>query len=61
MDNNYSVNLDNLRAKGGIMLFSVQRPDKLYRGIILLSPLRHNHRKKIICMREFALSAYADK
>jgi len=53
--NDYSgnSNTDILQTKGGVMLFSVQRPEKVYRGIVFLSPVRDSHHRRVICMREY--------
>lgn len=46
-------NQTTLSSKGGIMLFTIERPDRLYKGIILLSPAKGDHHNRIICMREY--------
>lgn len=42
-----------LQAKGGIMLFSVERQSRFYRGMVLLSPVANNERKRIVCMKVY--------
>jgi hypothetical protein len=58
-NNSYSDDerLALLQQKGGIMVFTIVRPERVYRGIIILSPVVDNHRTKNIIIREYK---YAD-
>ena len=42
-----------LQQKGGIMVFTIVRPERVYRGIIILSPVVNNHRTKNVIIREY--------
>jgi len=42
-----------LQQKGGIMVFTIVRPERVYRGIIILSPVVNNHRKKNVIIKEY--------
>ena len=45
--------LTKLRAKGGIMFFSIEKPARLYKGTILLSPIENCFQKKAVYIREY--------
>jgi len=42
-----------LQQKGGIMLFTIVRPARIYRGFIILSPLINNRRIKNLVIKEY--------
>lgn len=42
-----------LQEKGGIMFFSVERPERVYRGAVILSKTLNSHRTRIVCMKEY--------
>jgi hypothetical protein len=53
---NQADNLDlaTLRAKGGVMLFTIIRLERVYKGMVLLSPLSPNHqRTRMVCMKVY--------
>ncbi len=47
------MSLATLQAKGGMMFFTVERQDKLYKGAVLLSPVANAHRTRIVCMKVY--------
>lgn len=42
-----------LQSKGGAMFFVIEKPDRLYRGMVLLSPAQNHYRKRIVCMKGY--------
>ena len=42
-----------LAAKGGIMFFTVERQDRVYRGAVLLSPVAGGQRTRIVCTKVY--------
>ncbi len=51
--NSASSKLSVLLAKGGIMLFTIERPNVLYKGSIMLSPLKDCCQKKAVHINEY--------
>ena len=45
--------LKTLQSKGGVMFFIIEKLDKLYRGMVLLSSLQNHYRKRIVCMKVY--------
>jgi len=45
-----------LQAKGGVMFFTVERSDRLYRGAVLLSPVADGQRTRIVCVKVYRYS-----
>ena len=39
------MNTLTLAAKGGVMLFTIERADKVYRGAVILSPVDHTGKR----------------
>ena len=42
-----------LLTKGGIMLFTVERPNVIYKGSIMLSPLKNCCQKRAVQINEY--------
>lgn len=42
-----------LAAKGGVMLFTVERANRVYKGAVLLSPATEGQRTRIVCMKVY--------
>lgn len=53
--NNYTHNhkLTALRNKGGIMFFTIQRQDRLYKGTIMISPVENCCQRRAVYIREY--------
>ena len=51
--NSVSPKLSTLLAKGGIMLFTVERPNVVYKGSIMLSPLQDCCQKRAVHINEY--------
>lgn len=47
--------LKTLESKGGVMYFLVEKPDRIYRGMVLLSPAHNHNRKRIVCMKVYKI------
>ena len=52
-DDSYRQRLMNLRAKGGIMFFVIERQNRLYKGTIMLSPLVNSCQRRAVYVREY--------
>lgn len=50
---NNKQKLQSLYAKGGIMLFSIERPNRLYKGTIMLSPVENCYQRRVVHVREY--------
>jgi hypothetical protein len=48
-----ATRLKALQSKGGIMFFTIEKLNKLYRGMVLLSPLQSHYCKRIVCMKVY--------
>lgn len=54
MDNNPgNSRLDTVISKGGVMFFTVEKPQRVYSGMIVLSPVRHNYRRRAVYIKEY--------
>lgn len=51
--NSANHKLSALLAKGGIMLFTVERPDIIYKGSIILSPLQGCYQKRAVHINKY--------
>ena len=51
--NSVNPKLSALLAKGGIMLFTVERPNVVYKGSIMLSPLQDCCQKRAVHINEY--------
>ena len=49
----YYQRLLALRAKGGIMFFSIQGPNRLYKGTVMLSPIENYCQRRAVYIREY--------
>lgn len=49
----YSQKLMALKSKGGIMFFTIQRQNRLYKGTIMLSPVENCCQKRAVYIREY--------
>lgn len=45
--------LKRLYAKGGILLFRIERPNRLYKGAIILSAVEHCFQRRAVYVREY--------
>lgn len=52
-DNSYRQRLMNLRAKGGIMFFVIEKQNRLYKGTIMLSPVVNCYQRRAVYVREY--------
>lgn len=43
----------SLRAKGGIMFFTIQRQARLYKGTIMLSPVQNCYQRRAVYIKEY--------
>jgi hypothetical protein len=48
-----NFNVATLQAKGGVMHFIIERPERLYRGMVVLSAVKRGHRTRIVKMKEY--------
>lgn len=55
------MNIATLQAKGGIMFFTVERQDKVYRGAVLLSAVANGQRTRIVCMKIYRYKEVQDE
>jgi hypothetical protein len=46
-------NITTLQDKGGVMLFTIEKPDRCYRGMVLLSSVKDAQRTRIVCMKQY--------
>lgn len=44
-----------LYAKGGIMFFDIERPERVFRGMVLLSPVNNEHRRRAVYIKEYKI------
>ena len=51
--NSVNPKFSALLAKGGIMLFSIERPNVVYKGSIMLSPLKNCCQKRAVQINEY--------
>lgn len=42
-----------LEQKGGIMYFTIERPQYLFRGMVVLSSVRNGHRTRMLSMKAY--------
>jgi len=47
--------LSLLLEKGGMMFFSIEKPARLYRGVIVLTAVKDNHRNRDVFIKEIKL------
>lgn len=50
-----------LAAKGGVMLFTVERANRVYKGAVLLSPATEGQRTRIVCMKVYKYKEVCDE
>lgn len=50
-----AIRLKVLQSKGGVMFFAIEKPDRLYRGMIWLSRVREHYRRRIVCMKAYKI------
>jgi len=50
---NQNLKLKTLYAKGGLLFFTIERSTRLYRGTILLSPVKDNRQKRAVYIKEY--------
>lgn len=48
-----SQRLMKLRARGGIMFFTIERPSRLYKGTVMLSPVENCYQRRAVYVREY--------
>ncbi len=53
--NNYCDNtrLATLAGKGGVLCFTIERSNFLYRGMVVLSRIEDSRRTRIVCMKRY--------
>lgn len=59
MDNcpeNYRLN--TLISKGGVMFFTIEKPERVYSGMIILSPVKHNYRRRAVYIKEYKYNEF---
>ncbi len=44
-----------LRIKGGMMFFAIERPERLYKGTILLAPAKNDLQRRTIYIKEYRM------
>lgn len=55
--NNESEIKQVLVNKGGIMFFTVERPECIYSGMIILSPIKENRQRRAVYIKKYDLDA----
>ena len=45
--------LHTLYSKGGIMFFTVEKQDTVYSGMVLLSPVEDNFRRRAVYVKQY--------
>jgi hypothetical protein len=50
---NYNDKLLTLKAKGGIMFFTIVRPTRVYRGLVIVSAERDNRCNRDVFVKEY--------
>jgi hypothetical protein len=45
--------LQVLMEKGGMMFFTIDRPMRVYRGMVALSPVKNNFRNRDVFIKEY--------
>ena len=58
---NNNQKLKSLYTKGGIMLFAIERPNRLYKGTIMLSPVENCCQRRAVYVREYVYKNDADR
>ncbi|HAH20917.1 MAG: hypothetical protein A2Y00_05970 [Omnitrophica WOR_2 bacterium GWF2_43_52] len=58
---NNKQKLQSLYAKGGIMLFAIERPNRLYKGTIMLSPVENCCQRRAVYVREYVYKNDAER
>ena len=48
-----NLKLRELFTKGGLMLFTIHRPQAVYKGTITLSPVADCFQRRVVYMREY--------
>ncbi|MFH1441382.1 MAG: hypothetical protein ABIH18_05025 [Candidatus Omnitrophota bacterium] len=43
--------------KGGIMFFTVERPECIYSGMVILSPVKDNRQRRAVYIKKYDLDA----
>lgn len=56
-----SQRLTKLRAKGGIMFFVIERPCRLYKGTVMLSPVENCYQRRAVYIREYKYKEAKDE
>lgn len=44
-----------LQSKGGIMFFTIERHPKLYKGTIMLSPVKNQCQRRAVYIKEYLI------
>ena len=52
-NNTEKQRLQSLSTKGGIMLFTIEKEDRLYKGSIILSAVEGCNQKRAVYVREY--------
>ncbi len=60
MENYNTHKVTTLHAKGGIMLFTVEREQRLYKGTIVLSPVEGNYQRRAVYIKEYKFKTDSD-
>jgi hypothetical protein len=60
-DGQDSQRLTKLRARGGIMFFVIERPCRLYKGTIMLSPVENCYQRRAVYIREYKYKEARDE
>ena len=45
--------LSALKEKGGTLFFTIQRPNQLYKGTIIISPVENHCQRRVVYIREY--------
>lgn len=53
--------LTKLRARGGIMFFVIERPCRLYKGTVMLSPVENCYQRRAVYIREYKYKEVKDE
>ena len=53
---NQKQRVTSLYAKGGIMLFTIERQNRLYKGTVMLFPVENCYQRRAMYIKEFRYS-----
>ena len=56
-----SQRLEKLRARGGVMFFVIERPSRLYKGTVMLSPVENCYQRRAVYIREYKYKEVKDE